>query len=57
MTPDKSSADEAAEDHALSDDGRPLWAAPQVTKFEVIRTLAGSGTASDHTGSHAPRPF
>ena len=39
MTPDKSAANGAAEDHTLSDDGRPLWAAPQVTKFEVIRTL------------------
>ena len=54
VRPDDTSETDMADDPTLAGaDARPRWVAPHVTSVEVIRTLAGSGTATDLAiGSH-----
>ena len=47
MTPDETSANQPTDKQTSSDNARPTWTAPRITRFEVTRTLNGSGTATD----------
>jgi hypothetical protein len=53
MTPDEPSTNELTHDRTFSDDNRPMWTAPRITRFEVARTLNGSGALSDNHANAA----
>ena len=53
MKPDEPFADESTHDRTFTGDDRPMWTAPRITRFEVTRTLGGSGRRSDGVNSHA----
>ena len=56
LTPDETSETDMADDPTLAAaDARPMWTAPNISSFGVIRTLMGSGSGGNTDaaiGSH-----